>query len=288
MRQVVAADMGLPLERVRVVVGDTDVAPYDDGPRASRVTYTEGQAVLKACADLRQRLAEPAAQVLDCAESEVEYRNGVFQAEGRTAELAQVVAAADAGQPVVIRVQLDSPLVEDVTYFCAQVAEVEVDPETGQVRLERLVTAHDVGTIINPITHQGQIDGGVATGVGLALTEELVMEDGRITNGHLGDYKMPTVADMPRLETVLVESPGGTGPFEAKAIGEMANNSPPAAIANAVADAVGARLFELPITAERVLKAITPLPARPDASDLRRPPPQGGRRPVPSPLAGEG
>ena len=90
------------------------------------------------------------------------------------------------------------------------------------------------------------------------------------------------------LETVLVESPGGTGPFAAKAIGEMANNSPPAAIANAVADAVGARLFELPITAERVLAALTPHPARSDKSDLRRPPPQGGRRIVPSPLEGEG
>ncbi len=83
------------------------------------------------------------------------------------------------------------------------------------------------------------------------------MEEGRIVNGHLGDYKLPTGADMPPLETVLVQSPGGTGPFEAKAIGEMANNSPPAAIANAVADAVGARLFELPVTSERVLGAIT-------------------------------
>src|SRR5205823_3634378 len=161
-----------------------------------------------------------------------------------------------AGQPVTVRVQLDSPLVEDVTYFCAQVAEVHVDPETGQVQVDRLVTAHDVGTIINPITHQGQIDGGVATGIGLALTEELIMEEGRVVNAYLGEYKLPTVADMPRLETVLVPSSGGTGPHEAKAIGEFSNNSPPAAIANAVADAVGARLFELPITAERVYQAL--------------------------------
>jgi CO/xanthine dehydrogenase Mo-binding subunit len=260
MRQVVAADMGIPIDRVRVVVGDTDVAPYDDGPRASRVTYTEGQAVLKACADLRERLSESAAQVLDCAEDAVAYRDGAFWAEGREAGLAEVTRAAGGGDRVTIRVQLDSPLVEDVTYFCAQVAEVEVDRDTGQVRVERLVTAHDVGTIINPITHQGQIDGAVATGIGLALSEELVMEDGRIANAHLGDYKLPTIADMPPLETVLVHSEGGTGPFEAKAIGEMANNSPPAAIANAVADAVGSRVFELPITAERVLNAIHPLP----------------------------
>jgi len=258
VQQVVAADMGLPLDRVRVVVGDTDTAPYDDGPRASRVTYTEGQAVLKACADLRVRLAGPAAQVLDCAEREVEYGDGVFAGEGREVSLAEVAALAGDGQGVTARVQLDSPLIEDVTYFCAQVAEVEVDPETGQVRVDRLVSAHDVGTIINPITHEGQIDGGVATGIGLALTEELIMEGGRIANAHLGEYKLPTICDVPPLETVLVHSGGGTGPFEAKAIGEMANNSPPAAIANAVADAVGARLFELPITAERVLAALKP------------------------------
>jgi CO/xanthine dehydrogenase Mo-binding subunit len=118
------------------------------------------------------------------------------------------------------------------------------------------VTAHDVGTIINPITHQGQIDGGVATGIGLALTEELLMDEGRITNPNLGEYKLPTMADMPPLETVLVPSPGGSGPLGAKAIGEFSNNSPPAAIANAVADAVGVRLFDLPITAERVYQAL--------------------------------
>jgi CO/xanthine dehydrogenase Mo-binding subunit len=146
----------------------------------------------------------------------------------------------------------------DVQYYCAQIADVSIDPETGQVRVERLITAHDVGTIINSITHQGQIDGSVGNGIGMALTEELISEDGRITNGHLGEYKLPTMVDMPPLETVLVRSGGGTGPYEAKAIGEFANANPPAAIANAVADAVGARLFELPITAERVLDAIEP------------------------------
>lgn len=141
-------------------------------------------------------------------------------------------------------------------YFCAQVAEVEVDPETGRVDLGRLVSAHDVGTIINPVTHQGQIDGGVVTGVALALTEELILEEGRVVNANLGEYKLPTMADIPPLETVLVPSGGGTGPYEAKAIGELANNATPAAVANAVADAVGARLFQLPVTAERVLEAL--------------------------------
>ena len=141
-------------------------------------------------------------------------------------------------------------------YFSAQIAEVEVDRETGEVTVQRVTTAHDVGTIINPVTHQGQVNGGFITGYGLALTEELIQQDGRIVNGHLGDYKMPCIKDIPELQTVLVPSGGGSGPYEAKAIGELSNNATAAAIANAVADAVGIRLFELPVTAERVYAAL--------------------------------
>jgi CO/xanthine dehydrogenase Mo-binding subunit len=118
------------------------------------------------------------------------------------------------------------------------------------------VTAHDVGTIINPLTHQGQIDGGAVMGMGQALMEELVMDNGAITTASLADYKLPTAADIPELKTVLVRSGGTVAPYEAKAIGEFANNSPPAAIANAVADAVGVRLFDLPITAEKIYRGL--------------------------------
>jgi CO/xanthine dehydrogenase Mo-binding subunit len=141
-------------------------------------------------------------------------------------------------------------------YFSCQIADVVVDSETGHVKVERVITAHDVGTIINPLGHQGQINGGFVTGLGLATTEELVEENGRIINTHLGDYKLPNIQDLPALETVLVPSEGGMGPYSAKAIGELANNATAAAIANAVADAVGARVFELPVTAERVYGAL--------------------------------
>jgi xanthine dehydrogenase molybdenum-binding subunit len=238
---------------VRVIVGDTDTAPFDDGSRASRVTYTEGQAVLQVCRDLTRELAGHAAELLDAGPDETEYRDGTFRADGRTAPLADVVALAGQGQPVTVTVNLNLPQPHDVMYFCAQVADVEVDTQTGQVRLLRLVTAHDVGTIINPLTHQGQIDGSVATGIGLALTEELVSEEGRIVNAHLGEYKLPTAPDLPPLQTVLVPSDGGSGPYGSKAIGELGNNVPAAAIANAVADAIGVRVYELPITAERIL-----------------------------------
>jgi CO/xanthine dehydrogenase Mo-binding subunit len=170
--------------------------------------------------------------------------------------MGQAALAAGGGGPLTLRVEHNAPQSEDTMYFCAQVAEVTVDPDTGKVTLDRLVTAHDVGTVINPVTHQGQIDGGAMTGVGLALTEEIGMEDGQVTTLNLGEYKLPTIAEMPELRTVLVTSGGGLGPYEAAAIGELANNSPPAAVANAVADAVGARLFELPVTAERVYRAL--------------------------------
>jgi CO/xanthine dehydrogenase Mo-binding subunit len=266
VQQLVAAELGVSLDRVRVVVGDTDTAPYDEGPRASRVTYTEGGAVVQACEQLRARLAEPAARLLDSAVDRVTFHDGAFWEGDRRVDLGEVVAQAGGGQPVTVTVAVNAANIHDVVYFCAQVAEVEVDRETGQVRLHRLVTAHDVGTIINPITHQGQIDGAAVTGIGLALTEEILVEDGHVTNPHLGEYKLPTVCDIPTLETVLVPSAGGTGPHAAKAIGEFSNNTPPAAIANAVADAVGVDSFELPITAERVYRGLQAQAARQPAT----------------------
>jgi CO/xanthine dehydrogenase Mo-binding subunit len=131
-----------------------------------------------------------------------------------------------------------------------------VDTETGEVKVIRIVTAHDVGTIINPMTHQGQIDGGVIQGLGYALMEEMQTEEGRISTLTLGDYKIPTIRDIPRLETVILEPAPGPAPYEGKGIGETSNVPVAAAIANAVHDAVGVRIRDLPITAEKVLAAL--------------------------------
>ncbi|HEY1233139.1 MAG TPA: xanthine dehydrogenase family protein molybdopterin-binding subunit [Candidatus Binatia bacterium] len=257
LRQLVAEEMRVPIEQVRVVIGDTDVTPRDGGVRASRVTYVAGNAVVQASAKLRQQLLAEAARMLECRAEEVEFDNAKFwlrQDPGQQITLRRVVAQAP--NPLSVSVYEDYPYPEDISYICAQVAEVEVDRETGAVRVHRVVTAHDVGTVINPLTHQGQIDGAAVMGVGQGIMEELVMENGRVTNNNLGDYKMPTVKDIPELKTVLVKSPGGVGPLDAKPIGEFANNGPPAAIANAVADAVGVRLFELPVTAEKIYRAL--------------------------------
>jgi CO/xanthine dehydrogenase Mo-binding subunit len=257
LRQLVAQEMRVPLEQVRVVVGDTDTAPNDGGARASRVTYVTGRVVAQACEDLRAQCIAQAARMLECSPAEADYGDGKFwlrEDPRQQVSLRKVVAQARGPLSAVVQEDLPEPL--DTTFICAQVAEVDVDRETGEVQLRRFVTAHDVGTVINPITHQGQIDGGVVMGLGQALMEELVIDGGRVTNLSLGDYKLPTVADIPELITVLLRSGGGLAPYETKAIGEFANNSPPAAVANAVADAVGVRLFELPITAEKIFRAL--------------------------------
>jgi CO/xanthine dehydrogenase Mo-binding subunit len=137
----------------------------------------------------------------------------------------------------------------------AQAAEVEVDSETGQVHIRKVVSVQESGTIINALGHQGQIEGGMVQGLGYGITEELVLEEGRIANTHLGEYKLPTVRDIPELTTINVAAVGA-GPYEAKAIAELPCVPTAPAIANAVADAIGAPIQQLPITAERVLAAM--------------------------------
>jgi CO/xanthine dehydrogenase Mo-binding subunit len=139
----------------------------------------------------------------------------------------------------------------------AQVAEVEVDPETGEVRVKKLTTAHNTGTILNPLTHQGQIDGGVIMGMGYGVIENLAYdESGKVVAGNLGDYKIPNIQDVPALHTAIVQSDFGSGPYNSMSIGETALIPTAAAIANAVEDAVGVRITSLPITAEKVLSAL--------------------------------
>jgi CO/xanthine dehydrogenase Mo-binding subunit len=163
---------------------------------------------------------------------------------------------ARAGSAVSGRAHIEEHGRSHITSFAAQVAEVAVDPETGQVRLLHFTTAHDVGQIINPIGHQGQIDGAIMQSLGYALMEELLVEDGRVTNLSSGDYKLPTMRDAPPLMTVLVESASGVGPYQIKGIGESPLTPVAPALANAVADAVGVRIRELPITAEKVFRAL--------------------------------
>ncbi|HEY7067736.1 MAG TPA: xanthine dehydrogenase family protein molybdopterin-binding subunit [Chloroflexota bacterium] len=257
LRQVVAEATGLPVEQIAAAPANTDDAPYDSGIGASRHTHISGRAALQAAEQLAACLAETAAELLSAAPEAVERQDGHYACDGRAVPLAAVVerAARTAGGVLEVRVDVNLPW-PDETCFIGEVAEVEVDPETGGVRLRKLTTVHDVGMVINPLMHQGQIDGGIVQGIGQGLIEEMLVEDGRVTTLSLGEYKLPTMADIPALETVLLDAGSGPGPYGAKAIGEMTSFCTPAAIANAVADACGVRLFSLPITAEKVWRAL--------------------------------
>ena len=159
-------------------------------------------------------------------------------------------------EPVVGRGSVHDMHPSPVTSFTAQVAEVAVDPETGAVQLLRFTTAHDVGKVLNPVDHQGQIEGAVMQGIGYALSEELVVDEGRVTSVSFGDYKIPNMQDIPALHTIILESESGPGPYNARGIGENPIGPVAPAIANAVADAVGVRIKDLPITAEKVYRAL--------------------------------
>lgn len=237
-QQIAAEVLGVPLSQVTVQVGNTDVIENDAGAGASRVTHVAGQAVYRAAGALKEKIAEEAAS-----------RPGAG-----LAELAR--RAAERGKPLEADGKFSATKEDVVTAFCAQLAEVEVDPETGQFKILGFVTVHDAGTVINPIGHQGQIDGGFIQGMGLALMEEMRVEDGRISTLSLGDYKLPVIKDIPPLTTVILEEPAGPGPFQAKAIGEGSISPVPAAIANAIFDACGVRITDLPLTAEKLFFAL--------------------------------
>ena len=257
--QTVAAEMGVPYEQVRCRIGNTSDVSYsvDVGFGGSRSTNINSVAAHQASGELRSKLIEQAAKMFGCAADQVTYKNGKFSiASGKNKPLSLSDVVKAHGAPVTVSLETEVPRKGSSTSFVAQVAEVEVDPETGRVKLNKFVTAHDVGTIINPLGHQGQIDGEAVMAIGSSLMEELIHDQGKVTTTNLGEYKIPNIVDVPQFKTVLVKGNNGPGPYEAKGIGEHANVSPPAAIANAVQDACGVRLFEIPVSAERLYQAL--------------------------------
>jgi carbon-monoxide dehydrogenase large subunit len=257
--QTVASEMEVPYDQVRCRIGNTADVSYsvDVGFGGSRSTNINSAAAFQASAELRKKLTAQAAQLLGCAQDQVIYKSGQFSSKGskrKLLTLSEVVNSTDA--PIAVSVETEVPRKGSSTSFIAQVAEVEVDRETGRVELTKFVSAHDVGTIINPLGHQGQIDGEAIMAIGSGLMEELLHDQGKVTTTHLGEYKIPNILDIPKFKTVLVKGKNGPGPYEAKGIGEHANVTPPAAIANAVDDACGVRLFDVPVTAEKVYQAL--------------------------------
>jgi CO/xanthine dehydrogenase Mo-binding subunit len=269
LRQIAAATLGLAPEALRVAQAAVHDFPPETGVGGSRVTALAGQAALEAAQAAHARLRDAAAARLGVAPEAVSQQGDRFVAAGGAGvSFAQAAAdaAAAAGGTLVERVTIAPEHVEAIPAFNVQVAEVAVDAETGQVTVRRLTTVHDVGTVLNPLLHQGQIEGAVIQGLGYALTEELRIEDGRVTSAHLGEYKLPTIADAPPLTTALVPSGEGPGPYQAKPIGEGPNCPIAPAIANAVFDACGVRVTDLPITAEKVWRGLRAREAATDSA----------------------
>ena len=269
--QVLAEDLGVELADIHVVSADTLATPFDFGAQGSRTAFAVGNACRAAVADLTRQILALAARHLGAEESELQMRRGVVTApEGRRATLADLARLSQAsgggliahGTFVAPPTPYDTKRVEGHVYpafhspsFHAHAVDLSVDAETGEVTVHRYVVAQDVGFAMNPTYIEGQIEGGVAQGLGQALSEEIVYDNGRVLNANLTDYKMPTAVDVPRIESILVQHPSLVGPYGAKGVGEPPNIEPPAAVANAVASATGVRIVDLPITAEKIALA---------------------------------
>ena len=258
LRQIVAEELGISVDRIRIQVWDTDGVDFDTGVGGSRVTRVAGMAAYQAAGEAAQEVLRVAADLLGWPQERLSLQSQDIVRQDTGERHSWSALLQRWGRPIVGKSSIVEPLPASITSFTAQVAEVSVDPETGEVTLLRFTTAHDVGRVLNPVDHQGQIDGAVMQGIGYALTEELQVEDGRVTNPSFGEYKVPTMKDIPTMTTVILESEDGPGPYNARGIGENPGGPVAPAIANAVADAVGVRIKDLPITAEKVYRASLP------------------------------
>jgi CO/xanthine dehydrogenase Mo-binding subunit len=270
--QIVAEELGVRVEDVVVTHTDTDICPWDVGAHASRTTFVAGNSALGAAQKVKQQLLEVAAQSLgeDLENLDIRDRT-IFSKKDpeKKSPIGKVLRAAHytTGGKMVMGEYFYDPNNENldrefkgnlsVTYaYGTHGAEVEVDRETGQVKILKYIAAHDVGKAINPMLLEGQVYGGATMGIGYALTERLILKDGKVMNPNFLDYKMLTAKDVPNIETIVVETNDPFGPFGAKGIGEPGLVPTAPAIANAIYDAVGVRIRDLPITPEKILAAM--------------------------------
>ena len=273
LAQIVAEELGVPVEKISLLMGDTDGTPYDWGIVASRGVHTAGTAVLKAAQDAKQKIKNLAAGQLGVTAEQLTCKNErvfVKNDPDKGVSMWEMAIASHffTGGPILGSASfLDGGtwdfninegyilLTLPEVIFCTHVVEVEVDTETGEVNVIKAVAAHDVGKAINPRLVEGQIEGGFVQGMGFALTEEVQIAEGRIMNASLADYVVATAQDVPEIVPIIVETEG-TGPFGAKGAGEPPIIAPAPAIANAIANAIGVRFTSLPITPEKILQAL--------------------------------
>jgi CO/xanthine dehydrogenase Mo-binding subunit len=254
VQQIVSEVLDLPRDCVSVRVGDTDSSPYDSGTGGSKSTNSVGTAAYQAVTEVKEKLIAITATKFGCTREAITESKGRYNVPGQKpmscTDMIRHAIAQNGG--ALTHLSVYEPARAPITSFAAQIAEVEVDPATGQVKVTKLTTVHDSGTVLNHLSYTGQIDGGIITGLGFALMEDNSLVDGKMPTVNLGEFKMATIADVPKLTTVLMESPAGPIPYQGKAIAEIPNVPTAAAIANAIQDACGVRILDLPITAEKV------------------------------------
>ena len=268
--QIAAETMHLPLSYFKLDASDTEYCG-DSGPTvASRTITIGGRATQMVAGKLGQKLRQIAADLLQCSVDDVKVDDGIYRrnSAGQSVTFHDIVAHAysngtslkESGTFTAPKCDYDPETSQGTVYlqytYGAVTAEVEVDTETGRVQVLKMVTAYDVGKAINPISLEGQIEGGTIQGLGYALMEEMIHKNGVVVNPNLGDYYVPTSLDTPEMKSIIVEYPGALGPFGAKAIGEPPIVLPAPAIVNAIDNAIGVRLNEIPATPDRVLLAL--------------------------------
>jgi len=259
--QIVAEELNLPLEKVNVITGDTETAPWATMSVGSLTVYSLSVAAYRACQDVKAQLVTRAAKKLDVAPSDIEFSKGLFQVKGSSelsvsfADLAGSTTTMFGGTgPVVGRGSVAN--IPAAPSLSVHAVDVEVDTETGKVKVLSYVASQDVGLAINPLSVEGQIQGAVAKGIGWALMEHYIFDEGVLQNTTLLDYRIPTATDVPMIETLIVEVPSEEGIYGLRHVGEPPMIPTLAALANAIHSATGVRLTELPMTPEAIWHAM--------------------------------
>ena len=260
--QIAAEELGVPLDRINVVTGDTKSAPFAGMSAGSKTLFTVGRAVKMAAEDARKQMFSVASERLEANPDDMESVDNEIRVKGSPDKsiplrrLAGITTGFGALFPPIIGRGAITARAQ-APGFTAQACEVEVDEDTGEVTVLRWFSAQDAGLAINPLNVEGQIQGGSTQGIGIALWEEMIYDDdGRLRNPSLLDYRLPTAMDVPNIETKIVEVPSDDGPYGAHGVGEPSIIPGAAAVANAIEDAIGVRITEAPITPERVLRAL--------------------------------
>ena len=277
LTQVVAEELGIAADAVKLVYADTDTAPFDAPTHASRATYSAGTAARAAAAEAKKRLFQAAAAVMEANAEDLVLENGKVMVKGDSRSAVPMTEIIERAESPFIQMTDQGPVPTTIAEkgsiigaasmapasnpspCAAEFVEVEVDTETGEVKVLHVVYAHDIGRLFHPKSAEGQVEGGFQQGMGYALMENLLFdqETGACLSGDFLDYKIPTAMEMPRrIESIFIESIEPTGPFGAKSLSELCTIVPAAAIANAIYNAIGVRVRELPITPEKILQAL--------------------------------